>query len=84
VTVAGVDGHPGLPTFTEEKRMSENEIIRSWKDEEFRNSLSPAQRSVLPGNPAGLIELTDEALDDLIAGAAAMDSCCWSSCSSSN
>ncbi|GAB3158680.1 mersacidin/lichenicidin family type 2 lantibiotic [Amycolatopsis sp. NPDC004378] len=60
--------------------MSDNEIIRSWKDEEFRNGLGPAQRSLLPANPAGLMELTDEALDDLIAGAAALDSCCWSSC----
>jgi mersacidin/lichenicidin family type 2 lantibiotic len=64
--------------------MSENEIIRSWKDEEFRLSLGPAQRGLLPANPAGLIELTDEALDDLIAGAGAMDSCNWSSCNQTN
>jgi mersacidin/lichenicidin family type 2 lantibiotic len=61
--------------------MSDNEIIRSWKDEEFRLGLEPAERGLLPANPAGLMELTDEALDDLIAGAAAaMASCCWSSC----
>lgn len=70
----------GAPTITKEKRMSGNEIIRSWKDEEYRLSMGSAQRSLLPANPAGLIELTDEALDDLIAGAAALASCCWSSC----
>ena len=50
--------------------MSNDTVIRAWKDNDH------------PANPAGLLELTDEALNDLIAGAgaASMDSCCWNSC----
>ncbi len=60
--------------------MSAENIIRAWKDSEFRNSLSAGERALIPANPAGLIELTDEALDELVAGAAEAGSCCWSSC----
>ena len=60
--------------------MSADNIIRAWKDEEFRLSLTEGQRALLPSNPAGLIELTDEALNELVAGAAEAGSCCWSSC----
>ncbi len=38
--------------------MSKKDIIRAWKDEEYRRSLGDAQRSLLPENPAGLIEMT--------------------------
>jgi mersacidin/lichenicidin family type 2 lantibiotic len=56
--------------------------IQAWKDEDFRLSLTEAERAKLPANPAGIVELTDEALDSLISGGAAeqVDSCCWSSC----
>ena len=39
--------------------MNINHIIRAWKDEGYRNSLSEADRAALPANPAGRIELTD-------------------------
>ena len=39
--------------------MSNSDIIRAWKDEEYRNSLSEEQRSQLPENPAGMIELDE-------------------------
>ncbi len=62
--------------------MSHKDIIKAWKDEEFRNSLSNEQQALLPTNPAGLLELTDEALDDLLAngGVRAFDSCGFFSC----
>jgi mersacidin/lichenicidin family type 2 lantibiotic len=41
-----------------EHAMSHVNIIRAWKDEEYRSSLSDAERALLPDNPAGLIELT--------------------------
>jgi mersacidin/lichenicidin family type 2 lantibiotic len=44
--------------------MSELNIIRAWKDAEYRQSLSEAERALLPEHPAGLIELSDV---DLIA-----------------
>lgn len=37
--------------------MSNEQIIRAWKDEEYRNGLSKEKLSQLPENPAELIEL---------------------------
>jgi mersacidin/lichenicidin family type 2 lantibiotic len=42
--------------------MSNKKAIRVWKDEEFRLSLSEAERASLPQNPAGPIELSDAEL----------------------
>ena len=39
-----------------------NEIIRAWKDKNFREGLSDEQRAQLPANPAGLVEIEDEQL----------------------
>lgn len=54
------------------------DIIRAWKDEEYRNSLSQEQRSQLPENPAGMIELSDEDMGSVVGGrvAAGSDMCC--------
>jgi mersacidin/lichenicidin family type 2 lantibiotic len=38
--------------------MSYKNIIRAWKDEDYRLSLSEAERALLPEHPAGLIELS--------------------------
>jgi mersacidin/lichenicidin family type 2 lantibiotic len=38
------------------------DIIRAWKDEEYRLSLSEAERDQLPAHPAGVIELAEEDL----------------------
>lgn len=43
--------------------MSTPDVIRGWKDEEYRQSLSVEQRAMLPQHPAGVIELSDEELD---------------------
>ncbi len=43
--------------------MSQADIIRAWKDEEFFLSLSEADRQLVPRNPAGEIDtasLTEE------------------------
>ncbi|HEU4388626.1 MAG TPA: mersacidin/lichenicidin family type 2 lantibiotic [Blastocatellia bacterium] len=48
--------------------MDSNEIIRAWKDEEYRLGLSDARQSTLPQNPAGLIELNDDDLGDVSGG----------------
>ena len=45
--------------------MSIDKIIRAWKDEEYRHGLSEEERALIPMHPAGLIELTDEALADV-------------------
>lgn len=48
--------------------MSYEDIIRAWKDEEYRLSLSEEERALLPDNPAGLIELTDDNLEAAAGG----------------
>ena len=47
--------------------MCNPEIIRAWKDEDYRMSLSEAERRMLPTNPAGLNEISDGELG-LVAG----------------
>ena len=39
--------------------MSRLDVIRAWKDAAYRNSLSAAEKAMLPANPAGAVELTD-------------------------
>jgi mersacidin/lichenicidin family type 2 lantibiotic len=63
--------------------MSQLDIIRAWKDEEYANSLTDTQRAMLPQNPAGLIELTDQDLDSAAGGITpitlyTLDSLCFS------
>jgi len=48
--------------------LSPQEIIRVWKDEEYRQSLSQVQLAQLPQHPAGIIELTDAELDTHVGG----------------
>lgn len=42
--------------------MKKVDIIRAWKDPEYRAGLSEEDRAGLPVNPAGVIELTDDEL----------------------
>ena len=48
--------------------MSNMNIIRAWKDEDYRLSLSEAQRALLPVHPAGLIELSGAEMDGVGGG----------------
>ena len=48
--------------------MTSENIIRAWKDVEYRNSMSASERALLPSHPAGDIELTDVDLEN-VAGA---------------
>jgi mersacidin/lichenicidin family type 2 lantibiotic len=47
-------------SFRKDQNMPNVDIIRAWKDEEYRLSLTDAERAMLPDNPAGLIQLEDE------------------------
>ena len=42
--------------------MTKRQIIRAWKDEDYRLSLSEAELSALPAHPAGFVELSDQSL----------------------
>jgi mersacidin/lichenicidin family type 2 lantibiotic len=39
------------------------DIVRAWKDEAYRASLSPEEQALLPKNPAGALELSDAELE---------------------
>jgi mersacidin/lichenicidin family type 2 lantibiotic len=39
------------------------DIVRAWKDEEYRNGLSSEEQAMLPANPAGALELSDAELE---------------------
>ncbi|MDY7228267.1 mersacidin/lichenicidin family type 2 lantibiotic [Hyalangium rubrum] len=54
-------------------------IIKAWKDADFRTDLSAEERALLPENPAGMLELTNEALPEVVGGPSCM---CWSGCGS--
>ena len=48
--------------------MNNEQIIRAWKDVNYRNSLSPEQLAALPQHPSGLIELNDADLQNVAGG----------------
>ena len=48
--------------------MSHQDIIRAWKDDEYRSSLGVAERALLPAHPAGLVELDDAEFDAAAVG----------------
>jgi mersacidin/lichenicidin family type 2 lantibiotic len=55
--------------------MNDPKTIQAWKDADFWAQMSNEERALIPANPAGLVELTDEALEEIVGG----DSCgCWS------
>ena len=47
--------------------MSKLDIIRAWKDEDYRETLADAE---LPEHPAGIVELDDEELTEVWGGGA--------------
>jgi len=57
----------------ETTKMTRKQIIRAWKDAEYRNNLSETERAALPDNPAGVIELSDASLSDATGALAKRD-----------
>ncbi len=49
--------------------MNARKIVRAWKDEAYRLSLSDEERALLPDHPAGPIDLSDGELAE-VQGAA--------------
>ena len=54
--------------------MSQIDVIRMWKDAEYRQSLSAAELARVPAHPAGLIELTEDELATAAGGAPGLPS----------
>jgi mersacidin/lichenicidin family type 2 lantibiotic len=48
--------------------MSNLDVIRAWKDEEYRLSLSEAEYALLPAHPAGPLELTNAHVKTSVGG----------------
>jgi mersacidin/lichenicidin family type 2 lantibiotic len=48
--------------------MSHVNVVRAWKDEEYRRSLTEAERASLPENPAGFLELAETDLHEVAGG----------------
>ena len=48
--------------------MTNKNIVRAWRDPEYRNSLSETERAALPDHPAGWIELGDAGLNNVGGG----------------
>ena len=42
--------------------MKNLDVVRAWKDPLYRSSLDPGDASLLPPNPAGLVDLSDDEL----------------------
>lgn len=53
------------------------DLLRAWKDPEYRKSLTPEELACVPENPAGNAELSAEDLASLAAGG----QCCTTSLS---
>lgn len=61
--------------------LTDEEVVRAWKDEEYRMSLTEEQRKYAGEHyPAGEMELSDEELEQIAGGRMGSGSCCWSSC----
>ena len=48
--------------------MSRDDIIRAWKDPEYRRNISKSKHNLLPENPAGIIEISDADLKSIAGG----------------
>jgi mersacidin/lichenicidin family type 2 lantibiotic len=48
--------------------MTRVDIVRAWKDEEYRLSLTEEERAQLPEHPAGLIDLDVEQMKAVFGG----------------
>ena len=48
--------------------MSNIDIVRAWKDAEYRQSLSAEELARLPEHPSGAIELADEEVERVGGG----------------
>ncbi|MFP3939467.1 MAG: mersacidin/lichenicidin family type 2 lantibiotic [Thermoanaerobaculia bacterium] len=48
--------------------MKQTDVIRAWKDRDYRESLSEAEQAALPEHPTGIAELDDAALHSIAGG----------------
>jgi mersacidin/lichenicidin family type 2 lantibiotic len=56
--------------------MKKIDVVRAWRDEEYRNSLTEQQRASLPENPAGLASVSDDVLRSITGGCCTTETKC--------
>ena len=58
--------------------MKKSDIVRAWKDSAFYDSLSAEERALVPPNPAGVVELSDDELEGVTGSGISIGStsCC--------
>jgi mersacidin/lichenicidin family type 2 lantibiotic len=44
------------------------DVVRAWKDPEYRKTLTPEELASLPENPAGAAEVSDEDIGNVSGG----------------
>jgi mersacidin/lichenicidin family type 2 lantibiotic len=44
------------------------DVVRAWKDPEYRKTLTPEELASLPENPAGASEVSDEDIGNVSGG----------------
>jgi mersacidin/lichenicidin family type 2 lantibiotic len=49
-----------------DERMSNQNVIRAWKEPDYRRELTEAQRAQLPAHPAGVIEFRIQRLEEAV------------------
>jgi mersacidin/lichenicidin family type 2 lantibiotic len=53
-----------LPVRRKERTVSHVNVIRAWKDAEYRRSLMDEQRARVPAHPSGAIEFQDRGSEE--------------------
>ncbi len=48
--------------------MKKVDVVRAWRDAEYRSSLSEDVRQNLPANPAGIANIDDDVLKSITGG----------------
>lgn len=56
--------------------MKKIDVVRAWRDEEYRNSLTPEELASLPESPAGLAVVQDSVLRSVTGGCGVHSSGC--------
>jgi mersacidin/lichenicidin family type 2 lantibiotic len=51
------------------------DIVRAWKDPDFRDALPISERMTIPNHPAGHVEVPIERLESAVGGSVTMHFC---------
>jgi mersacidin/lichenicidin family type 2 lantibiotic len=48
--------------------MKKVDVVRAWRDAEYRSTLDADVRNSLPASPAGIVDINDDALRSITGG----------------